>query len=245
MNLAVVEVGKKIGSICGRLLYPTRCPICDDIVPEFGEQICLHCIQKLEYITPPRCYQCGKKLLEEEQEYCKDCGGHKHVFEHGRALYEYQSIAAALYRFKYGGRQEYAAFFGQEIANYLGKYIKEIEADGLIPVPMYASKQRCRGYNQAELLAREIGRQMKIPVYSDLIKRIKNTQPLKKLNPEERQNNLKKAFIIAQNDVKLSTIIIIDDIYTTGSTIDEMSRLLRAEGIQKIHFITLAVGNGF
>lgn len=74
----------------------------------------------------------------------------------------------------------------------------------------------------------------------EILRRVKNTAPLKKLNPQERQNNLKKAFKIAANDVKLKTIILIDDIYTTGSTVDEAARELTAHGVEGIYFIALA-----
>ena len=75
-------------------------------------------------------------------------------------------------------------------------------------------------------------------------KRCKKTVPLKDLSPLERQNNLKKAFNMCCNDVKLDTIVILDDIYTTGSTVDEMARLLRANGVSKIYVVTLAIGRG-
>ena len=84
----------------------------------------------------------------------------------------------------------------------------------------------------------------RIPVNRKLIIRKMKTRPQKDLTMQERQNNLKKAFKICQNDVKLSTIVIIDDIYTTGSTIDDMAKLLMASGIQKVYYVALAVGRG-
>ena len=72
--------------------------------------------------------------------------------------------------------------------------------------------------------------------------RVRKTAPMKLLNPVERQNNLKKAFLIRGNDVKLKTVIIVDDIYTTGATIDEAARTLLEAGVEKIYFVTLAVG---
>lgn len=83
-----------------------------------------------------------------------------------------------------------------------------------------------------------------MPVYEHFLLRVKNTKPLKLQNPSERQNNLKKAFIIGKNDVKLKTILLVDDIYTTGSTLDEAARVLRANGAEKIYFIALACGAG-
>lgn len=226
------------------LLYPARCPVCDKIVSPSGANICFACRRKLRMIREPYCLKCGKPLQKEEQEYCLDCSSKKHIFISGTALYEYDSIQDSLYRFKYEGRQEYAAFFGEEMARYLGERIRKWNADALVPVPIHQRRMRERGYNQAQLLAEEIGARLGIPVRSRLVWRIRNTLPQKGLGPEERQNNLKKAFKICQNDVKLSTIVIIDDIYTTGSTVDDMAKLLMTSGIQKVYYVALAVGRG-
>ena len=85
---------------------------------------------------------------------------------------------------------------------------------------------------------------MNIPVETKLVKRVRKTAPMKDLSVRERQNNLKRAFKICRNDVKLSTIIIIDDIYTTGSTIDAMCYELRKAGVVKIYYAALAIGKG-
>jgi len=187
--------------------------------------------------------RCGKKLAE-DGEFCMDCKSKRHEFVRGRALYEYKSAAASIYRFKYGKRQEYADFFGEEIVRYLGDFIREVQPDALIPIPLHRKRLEKRGYNQAALLARAVGRYSGVPVNEKLLVRVRNTAPLKLQNPSERQNNLKKAFNIAENDVKLNTTVIIDDIYTTGSTVDEAARVLKAAGVQKIYFITLACGTG-
>lgn len=240
---------------CVELLFPLRCPVCDKIVPRGSElkyslpKICPQCISGLKLLTQPWCMQCGRKLTE-EGEYCRDCAaGHsglrkKHEFIRGRALYEYESVAASIYKMKYGGRQEYADFFGEEICKHLGDFICHVKPDGLVPIPLHAARERKRGFNQAAVLAKAVGKYSGVAVYDNLLKRVKNTVPLKLQNPKERQNNLKKAFKITQNDVKLNTIIIIDDIYTIGSTIDEAARVLRQCGVQRIYFITLACGAG-
>lgn len=226
-----------------QLLFPLRCPVCDGIVRPAGEKICLDCMGKLKLLTPPWCMKCGKKLTE-EGEYCRDCLRKGHSFRRGRALYEYDSASLSIYRFKYGGRREYADFFGEQIGEYLGDFVKGIRPDALIPVPLHKKRMAARGYNQAELLARAIGERLHVPVYARLVARVKNTAPLKRLNSKERQNNLKKAFIIAQNDVKLGKVILIDDIYTTGSTMDEIARVLKEAGVKEVYCIALACGTG-
>lgn len=226
------------------LLFPPRCPICDRVQSRKMKQICPECRKKIKYIREPRCMKCSKQLADSEQEYCRDCEKNRHLFVQGRVLYDYGTVAAALYGFKYKGKKEYGRVFGEELAFFLEDYIRRIEPDALIPVPMYAGKKRARGYNQAEILAQTLGEYLNLPVRTDLVRRIHNTRALKSLNPKERLNNLKNAFILEGNGVKLNTIIIVDDIYTTGSTIDAVAKVLLEAGVKQVYFVALAAGEG-
>lgn len=233
----------RLGDGILQAVYPRRCPVCDGIVRQRGEKICLECMDRLKLLTPPWCMRCGKKV-EEGEEFCRDCRERGHLYERGRALYEYDSAAESIYRFKYGGRREYADFYGEQIADYLGDFIREVHPDGFVPIPLHRSRRARRGYNQAGLLAEAVGRRMGVPVYERLLVRVRNTVPQKKLNCPERQNNLKKAFNMPENDVKLKTILVFDDIYTTGATIDEAARALKAAGAERVYFVALACGAG-
>lgn len=224
------------------LFYPRRCPVCDEVVPKPGMYICPECKEKLQVIKPPYCQKCGKPLADFKEEYCMDCKKGTHWFTKGAALYRYPVIRQSIYRIKYEGRREYLDFYADEIVRRFGSMIRMWEPDGIIAVPLHKNRLYKRGYNQAEILAKQIGRKMKIPFYKKLVKRCKDTIAQKGLDILERQNNLKKAFIIEQNVVKLNTIIIVDDIYTTGSTMDAMAQVLKASGVKNIYFITLAVG---
>lgn len=238
-----VSPGERIVRGGLQLLFPLRCPVCDRIVKPSGEKICPECLGRLRLLTPPWCMRCGKKLAA-EGEYCADCRRREHEFIRGRALYEYGSAAMSIYRFKYGGRQEYADFFGEQMAKCLGPFIRSAAPEALIPVPLHRKRKASRGYNQAQLLAQAVGERLGIPVYTGLVVRQRNTKPLKYENPEERQNNLKKAFLIVRNDVKLEKVMVVDDIYTTGSTMDEISRVLKGAGVREVTFIALAIGAG-
>lgn len=232
---------------CGMLLdlfYPRRCPVCDKAVKPFGSLICEECVPKIKYVRAPYCQKCGKELKDTRAVFCHDCARREHVYDSGMALFAYKSVSDSIYRFKYRGRQEYAAYYGERMARVLGKRILSLRPDALVPVPIHREKKRQRGYNQAEVLARELGGLLHIPVETKLIKRVRKTKPMKDLSAQERQNNLKRAFKICKNDVKLNTIIIIDDIYTTGSTIDAIAQELRLAGIKHIYFAALAIGNG-
>ena len=114
--------------------------------------------------------------------------------------------------------------------------------DFLVPVPVSEDRLRKRGYNQALILAREISRLTGIPVREDVLGRVTDTLPMKNMTPEERQNNLKRAFQSFGNDVSLNSIMLIDDIYTTGATIDACAHALSQKGAERVFFMSLAIG---
>ena len=234
-------------------LYPRRCPVCDEPVDIVrisnkrlitGDIIHPKCYAQIKPVKGNVCMKCGKPLGKEhyDDEYCKDCQKITHVFDRGFSVFCYRSISGSIYRFKYMGRQEYAAFYADEAYKRLGKTIKRLGVEALIPVPMYEKKKEKRGYNQAEVLAKFLSEKFEIPVYENVIKRTVNTQPMKELTLRQRRNNLKKAFNIVGNDVKFKCILVIDDIYTTGSTIDEIAHEFRIAGTKRIYFLTLAIG---
>lgn len=226
------------------LLFPRRCPVCDDIIPIGEGMVCRECIKRVKYIEEPRCRICGKQLFDEIQVYCKDCSSKKHIFDYGYALYDYKSMKKSIYRFKYKNRCEYAEFYAKDIYRNLKNEIISMKADSIIPIPLHPSRQRSRGYNQAQLIAIELSKHTGIPVYTNIVKRVRKTVPQKELDSRGRQNNLKKAFNITSDVVKLNKTILIDDIYTTGSTLDAVAGLLKQHGVETVNFITLSVGEG-
>lgn len=232
---------EELWETCLDMVFPPRCPVCDKPAP-LPALICPACREKPVPVKAPRCLKCGKHIGDEREEYCKGCRLTVHVFKQGRSLFLYSSVAGSLYRFKYAGRQEYARFYAEEIVKKLGGTIRAWKPDALVPVPIHPARRRERGYNQAEVLAKEIGKRTGIPVASGLIRRVKKTLPQKLLDDAGRQNNLKRAFKIDGNDVKLKRVIVIDDIYTTGSTVDACAAELKRAGVEEIYFITAAIG---
>ena len=225
------------------LIFPKRCAVCDSVL-SFGEkEICEACRGKLKYLNGNVCMKCGKPVRGEE-EYCYDCTKKAHYFKQGAALFPYEYICTSLYKFKYSGRREYAAFYGRQMAYHMGEKRRLWKPQALIPVPIHKKKLKKRGYNQAELIADKLSEYWNIPVITNLVVRCKNTKPMKEIVGTDRQNNLKKAFKLGVNDVKLNTIIIIDDIYTTGSTIDAVSKVCLEVGISNIYFLTVSIGYG-
>lgn len=226
------------------MVFPRRCPVCDEIVPMGDGLICSKCRTRPQYIREPRCRRCGKQLADGMIQYCHDCRQRRHVYDYGYALYDYQSMRKSIYRFKYGKRCEYAAFYARDICGKLADELRMMDADSIVPVPVHASRKRERGYNQAELVAAELSRLTGIRMYGDLVRRVRKTVPQKELTIQERQNNLKKAFNITTNVVKLNKTILVDDIYTTGSTLDAIAMELKRHGVKAVYFIALCIGEG-
>ena len=158
--------------------------------------------------------------------------------------YSCKSLLKLLY-FKYGNKREYAEFYANAAAEKYGVWLKKIKAEVLIPVPMYSRKKRLRGYNQAEVFARALGRKTGILVEEHFIKRVRNTTPQKELNESQRHSNLKNAFKLTTDIVKYKKVVLVDDIYTTGSTMDEISKILKESGVENIYYICISIGEGY
>lgn len=228
------------------LIYPRRCPICDGLTGSHKILACASCRQRLAYVREPACKKCGKPLEKEETEYCADCARRKHAYARGRAVFPYDRLMrASIARFKYRGRREYADFYAEEMVKSLGELLLSWEPDALIPVPLHKSRMKRRGFNQAELTARKIGESLGIPVKTGLLLRTKKTSPQKELNDTQRRANLKNAFQVSQNDVRLKKVVLVDDIYTTGSTMDAAASVLLEHGAEKVYFLAICIGRGF
>ena len=226
------------------LMYPLRCPVCDGI-PEFGESICPACEKKLVFIREPFCMKCGKPLEDGRTEFCYDCTVKKHAFESGRALFVYQGIVKdSLYRFKYQNKREYACFYAQCTFRQYGRWIRRMGIEAVIPIPLHKRRMRERGYNQAGLYAKYLGKELGLPVEDDFLIRVRYTTPQKELNENQRKNNLKKAFKCQRNVVQFKKILLVDDIFTTGSTMDAAAEALMSTGIQKVYFSCISIGRG-
>lgn len=225
-------------------IYPPRCPVCDGILAA-GSMICPECRTKIQTVEEPVCKRCGKPLSDERREYCSDCARGQHKFRQGKAVFVYRGeIRQSMYRFKYSNRREYAAFYAKEAAELYREWILANQIEVIVPVPMYRRKKRVRGYNQAEVFARALGREIGLPV-AELAERVRDTVPQKELNDRERQYNLKNAFQLVPNIVEYNQILLVDDIYTTGSTVDAVSEVLLAAGVKNIYYICISIGTGF
>ncbi len=232
-------------------IFPRRCPVCDSVISFRGSLICQDCFHKLSFTKSPTCFKCGKEVISQRIEYCRDCTRRKRTFEKGMALLNYNEAAKkSMAGIKYHNKKEYLDFYAMAIAVKFEKQMIRIKPDVFVPVPVHPSRKRERGFNQAEVLAEKISKELeqrtgvKIPVNRHILKRNKRTQPQKDLNPEDRLKNLQKAFCVKKLPEEVKTIILVDDIYTTGSTGEACTRALKTAGAKEVYIICICIGYG-
>ena len=124
------------------------------------------------------------------------------------------------------------------------KDLRRWQAEALIPIPLSEKRQKKRGYNQAKILARELSKRTGIPVEEGALFRIRDTRPQKELDDRERQQNLRQAFAVAKCWKPVRSVVLVDDIYTTGSTINKAAKMLKKAGVSKVYFLTISIGQG-
>ena len=235
---------KKYWDLLKDIVFPKRCPVCDEVVA-FGEgNIHSECKAKLKYISEPVCMKCGKPILTAITDLCTDCSRRRHQFDVGRAVWIYeQQMRRSVAAFKYRGRQEYAEFYTEQILAEHRDWLKALHVDVIMSIPLNAKKQRLRGYNQAALLAGGIAKALQIPADFKYLQRNSWTDPQKTLSPVQRYENLKQAFGVMGQPGKYRSVLLVDDIYTTGSTMDACAAVLKAAGVQYVYFLSLCIGS--
>lgn len=180
-----------------------------------------------------------------EEELCGDCKGKAFYVTKGMALYPYdRMMQTAITNFKYGGELSCGAYFARELVKRYGTWIKEFSPEVILPVPVHKRKLRFRGFNQAEYMAAQIGMELGIPVMGDYLIRTENTRPQKGLDVRARIKNLQRSFGVIQTGRRYRNVLLVDDIYTTGATLEACAKALKEAGTKRIYFLCLCIGRG-
>lgn len=248
---------RKIGNAALDLVYPPGlyCISCGKITDSsrtYG--LCNDCMAAAGWIIGRHCDKCGKSLSDNDPgPLCFSCAdgeanGRPHSFDKGYACAAYDSVAqSVIFALKYGSRSDIGDNIGEVLYD---RMLSEFDADELagmydlvIPVPIYLEKKKKRGYNHAALMAESFTKKTGIKCEPELIIRTRATRPMKGLGPEERKTNISGAFEINERkrgSIDGAHILLIDDIFTTGVTIDEIAILLKKNGASKVDFLTYA-----
>lgn len=205
----------------------------------------MDCQMTYPVIGEPRCMKCGKPIVKDTEEFCYDCSHRTHYFEWGRSLWKHQfPVNDAIYAFKYKNRRIYGYIFARKLAEEYGEVLKRSQIDLIVPIPLHKSRRSSRGYNQTEILADYLGQYTGIAVDKKVLVRTKKTLPQKRYDNAERKKNIKNAFMVS-GKICAKKVVLIDDIYTTGSTIDEAAKVLRNAGVSNVFFLTISIGQGY
>ena len=217
--MKIIEFLKRFANTALDKVYPEKCMFCYDVIPiGMGKDICPNC-RRFSEISSPN----SPNLLY---------------------LYEYSDyVSEMIHRFKYYDHPEYAEKLGELSAEKVKAFDLE-NVDIIIAVPMYASKKRKRGYDQAELIADKMGELLGIPVEHNALIRTRKTKPQSLTERKDKAKNLKDAFKVVDSKlVSGKNIILVDDIYTSGSTTKYCRKELIANGANNIYIFVLAIAN--
>ena len=227
------------------LVFPPRCIFCDRVL-DFRTKlnVCTKCTDAVRIPCGTRCSVC----FSETRGYfgtdlCENCRKEKPYYDKVRSAFVYEgAVRDCVIRLKFHKRTDHAPTMG----HYMSQLIdKECSADMLIPIPISKSRLRERGYNQSELFTKHISSLTGIPMRTDLLFKIKDTEPQSSLKYEKRAENVKGAYKTADSsDLKDKHIILTDDVATTRSTLNECARMLKKAGAKTVECITFAVVKG-
>jgi len=212
---------------------------------EEGQQgFCSNCLSEIHWIESPYCSVCGIPFISKEVEShpCGACVTHRKYFTMARALGTYEgSLQEAIHHWKYEGKTNLTPFFAEWLAEGLKRYWEPDSLDLLIPVPLHTQRLRERGFNQALVLVKELSRRTGIPYRKTTLQKKKPTVPQVNLSGAERGKGLRGAFhVIGKEELVGKSALLVDDVYTTGATVNECSRVLRRGGAKRVDVLTLA-----
>ncbi len=226
-------------------VYPPVCLICKEVtqdqdLPEFFSKfkpsVCSNCWSSLEISEKPYCPECKTELTSLLEDCCSS--QLKSVYALGIFDENFQEL---IHHFKYKGKISLGKAIGLRLADEL-KRQNPVEIACIIPVPLHKVRKRARGFNQSEILAEILGSELNLKVEKDILFRIKNTKDQTKLSEEERKQNVAGAFKVQdeQKILKDKKIILVDDVITTGATLNECAKILKQAGAREVLGVTIA-----
>lgn len=231
------------------ILFPPICHLCKEFIPEAGEvKLCIDCLAKTAPLLSPKCCSCGHPFESDigTDHLCGSCITDPPPFSAARAALLFEgSTRELIHQFKYSKRVILRRPLGFLASSYLDGFAHEFGADLILPVPLHVKRLKERGFNQAILLGEIFSQRWGVDLSRNNLRRIRWTEPQVNLGAAERASNVKGAFAVDDaKEIAGKRIFLIDDVYTTGSTAKECSRVLMKEGAEEIAVLTIARGAG-
>ena len=217
---------------------PPRCGGCGAIVDEV-DSFCADCWTKIEFLGPGGCSICGLPLKGTEAETCAACLARPPRLQRTRAAVVYDDISRSIaLRLKYGRK----VALGRTMARFMAPLMADLPPDSLlVPVPLHRGRIWQRGFNQSAIVARELSRRLGVRVDTEALKRVKPTPPLKGLSLQQRRRTVAGAFRVgAKAELRGRTVVLVDDVLTTGSTANACARVLQRAGAGRVELVSWA-----
>lgn len=242
------RVGKQLGGVLLEVFFPRSCVGCGSGVEDSGyEHLCRDCARELFLVAPPACRVCGHPFFGvlAGSQTCPHCAELSSVFDEGKTVFLAKGPGRALvHELKYQSGF-YILRDIERMVRAARDYLNFISDAVLVPVPLHPAKQRERGYNQSERIAGALARATDgHSQVENLLRRTKFTQTQTRLNRADRHRNVKNAFALAPDAVVMrkQSYILVDDVFTTGSTLNACAAALRKAGAKHIKVATLGHG---
>lgn len=224
------------------VFFPRTCAGCAADIPAPADHgICDDCWNALPRWTGLSCAVCGLALPDGGAR-CRDCRRRRRGFRFLRSAGLYEgALQRLVLKFKFGGREDLARPLGRMLSDFWADEGRLGPVDGVVPVPLHWVRQRARGYDQALLLARVFGHGTGVAVWEGVLRRRRATKPQTELGRDARQENVRDAFDVKRRDaVRGKRILLVDDVCTTGATLESCARALRAAGARHVGALTVA-----
>ncbi|HEY0548498.1 MAG TPA: ComF family protein [Verrucomicrobiae bacterium] len=227
------------------LAFPDVCQLCRmKRAKKRDGYVCADCRAKVRSTCAPFCERCGLPFGGEitGSFECANCREMELHFASARsAVTAHGPVLDAIHRYKYDGQMWFEEFLTELFVRGASDWFREHAVDALVPVPLYPVKQRERGFNQAERLARRLGAAVNVPVRNDILKRVLPTPTQTRLSRTQRAENMRHAFALKREErFKGATFVLIDDVFTTGATASACAKLLLKTGCERVTVWTVA-----
>lgn len=230
------------------VIYPSGlyCISCGSMIDDSRDYaLCDECMTRFHWVGEKTCEKCGKILADDyRHKLCWDCRQFDHVFDRGFTCVQYGLLErGVLMDYKYKGK----SYIGRKLGDILydRMAVEAVEYDMIVPVPIHPKRQAVRGYNQAQIMAASMAKKAEVPCVSELLVRKRETAAMKGLGSFDRYENLENAFAVSPKNhytIAGRSILLVDDIYTTGSTLDACSKVLKDAGAASVYVLTFACG---
>ena len=238
-----MNISQKISSLLTGVLdiiFPMQCNLCGNNIETEG--MCQVCWKKINWISDPRCEICGAPFTVLLNNICAICLEKKPHFDKAISVFEYDDFSKnIIIKFKHYDSTHLTKYISSLM--YLASKPYVDEAHIIVPIPIHLSRRLKRKYNQSELIAMEISRASGLPYEPRILKKHKKTLSQEELSAQKRKTNVKGSFSINKfykDMIKDKEIILVDDVFTTGSTVNECSKILKKNGVKKVTVITLS-----